>query len=161
MVPVDKPFDLTAKSDKALLMIVRDTFFASESVFHNYIDGKLIGDTTGKTWFITDVQPGPHYVVTVGGKSVVALIDFKPGRIYCLRQTVTMGPWRAQPSSLWPMSYAETMEVTKDCRYFEFIQGMGGKDMDPALYNSAVEQFHAEIKSNPDRYRAMQQYSGF
>lgn len=161
MAPAEKPSDLTGKTDKAILLIVRDTFFASESVFQNYLDGRLIGDTTGKTWFLTEVSPGPHYIVTVGGKSVIALIDFKPGKIYGLRQTVTMGPWRAHPLSLWPMSYAEVLEVTRDCTYLEFIPGMGGKDMDPASYKGIVDKYNAEMKNNPELYRAQKEYSGF
>lgn len=161
MVAAEKPSDISAKPDKAKLVIVRDTAFASDSVFRIYIDGKLVGDTTGKSWITADVPPGPHYVVAVGGISSVSLINFLPGKTYSLQQNVSMGPWRAQPMHFWPMSFAETRELVRHCTYYEFTPGKGARDMDPESYKSAVDQYHSEIINNPDSYHALQEYHGF
>jgi len=161
MLVSDKPDGIAAKPDKSLLVIVRDTFFASDSIFYNYIDGKLIGDTQGKTWFMTEVSPGPHYVIAVGGIAKVALVNFKPGKVYSLRQGAFMGPWRGQPRDFWPMSYVETVEMIRPCEYLEFSPGKEASDMDPAVYKSIIEQYHDQVRSNPDSYLALQEYIGF
>jgi hypothetical protein len=44
-------------------VIIRDYFMGNAIVFWNYLDGKLIGETKGKTYFVTNVQSGPHYVI--------------------------------------------------------------------------------------------------
>lgn len=161
MIVAEKPAEIVAKPDKALLVIVRDTYFASDSVFQNYLDGKLIGDTTGKSWFLTEVPPGPHYVVAVGSISTVALVNFQAGKTYSLRQGAYIGPWRAQPKNFWPMSYVETVEMIRPCAYLEFSPGKNARDMDPSIYEGVIEQYHAELKSNPDSYKALQEYIGF
>lgn len=158
MVAAVKP-DIAAKPDKAVLIIVRDSFMFSGSAFQNYIDGKLIGETTGKTWFVTEVPPGRHYVVVVGGITRVALMDFKAGKIYSLQENAYWGPWRAQPRDFWPMSCAETVELIKPCEYLEFSGK--GKDLDPSYYQSIIDQYDAEIKDNPEMFQAFQQYVGF
>lgn len=158
MVAAVKP-DIMAKPDKAVLIIVRDSFVFSSSVFQNYLDGKLIGETTGKTWFATEVSPGRHYIVVTGGINKVALIDFQPGKIYSLHENAYWGPWRAQPRDFWPLSYVETVETIKFCEYLEYYGK--GRDLDPSYYQSIIEQHDAEMKNNPELFQAFQQYAGF
>ena len=61
-------------------MITRDTSFGYAVTFWNYLDGKLIGETKGKTYFVTFVKPGQHYVVVTTENAAVANIDFQPGK---------------------------------------------------------------------------------
>ncbi|PKN62084.1 MAG: hypothetical protein CVU57_26290 [Deltaproteobacteria bacterium HGW-Deltaproteobacteria-15] len=56
MIKPEKPPELGAKSNTAQLVIVRDTFFGGAIVFWNYLDGKFIGETMGKTYFVTNVH---------------------------------------------------------------------------------------------------------
>lgn len=161
MVSQDRPADIAAKPYKSLLVIVRDSGFVSDSAFNIYLDNKPIGETTGNTWFVTPVPPGPHYVIAVGGKAVVSLIDFKPGKTYALRQRVKIGSLRAYPRNFRPISYVETMEAIKNCAYMEYIPIKAVYDMDPDYYKGIIEQYHSELKSNPDSYQALQVYHGF
>lgn len=158
MTSAVKP-DIMAKDDTAVLVIVRDSFMFSGSVFQNYLDGKMIGETTGKSWFATEVSPGRHYVVVTGGVNRVALIDFQPGKIYALLENAYWGPWRALPREFWPLSYVETVEMIKPCEYLEYTGK--GRDLDPSYYQSIIEQFDGETKNNPEVFQAFQMYVGF
>ncbi len=55
MTKIDKAPDLTTESNEATLVIFRDTYFGGAIVFWNYLDDKLIGETKGKTYFVTSV----------------------------------------------------------------------------------------------------------
>jgi len=108
---------LAATSDLALLVIVRDSFFGGGIVFCNYLDAKFIGESMGKTYFITHVQPGEHYVVSATENTGVAHLNFQAGKHYFLRQGVTMGLWRARTSGFFPMTAEETKKAIRTCTY--------------------------------------------
>ena len=44
--------------------------------FWNYLDDQFIGETMGNTYFITDVEPGRHYVVVETENTCVADLNF-------------------------------------------------------------------------------------
>jgi hypothetical protein len=54
-----------------------DTSFGFAIVSWNYLDGKLIGETKGKTYFVINVKPGPYYVIVTTENTAVAHINFQ------------------------------------------------------------------------------------
>lgn len=161
MVKRDAKPEITAKPDSATLVITRDTSFGFAVTFWNYLDGKLIGETTGKTYLVTSVKPGPHYVVVTTENTAVANIDFQPGKIYFLREGILMGWWRARTSGFEPLTYQQAMESIRDCTYMEIDKSKTAEDMDPQLYKKAIEEYHAEVKQNPGGFKAMLEYRGY
>jgi hypothetical protein len=145
----------------ATLVIIRDTSFGFAIVFWNYLDGKLIGETKGKTYFVTRVKPGPHYVVVATENTAVAHLDFQPGKTYYLREGVLMGLWRARTSGFSPMTQQEAVEAMKSCTYMEYDPKRGGEDMDPKLYQQAIADYHTEVKQNPAGFKDMLEYKGY
>ena len=91
MLKPEQPRELVAKEDKALLVIIRDTYFGGAIVFWNYLDGQFIGETMGNTYFITDVDPGQHYVVVETENTCAADLTFEAGKRYFLREGIAMG----------------------------------------------------------------------
>jgi len=160
MVKRDAKPEITAKSDSATLVITRDTSFGFAVTFWNYLDGKFIGETTGKTYFVTSVKPGPHYVVVASENTAVANIDFQPGKTYFLREGVLIGLWRARTSGFEPLMYEQAMESIRSCSYQEIDMSKTAEDMDPQLYKKAIEEYHAEVKQNPDGFKAILEYKG-
>ena len=160
MAPDRKP-DLTSRPDTATLVIIRDTFMGTAIVFWNYLDGKFIGETKGKTYFVTTVKPGQHYVVVATENTAVANLDFQPGRTYYLREGVTMGLWRARTSGFSPLNPQDAMEAMNNCTYWEYDPKKGGEDMDPKLYQQAIADYHAEVKQNPGGFKNMLEYKGY
>ena len=158
--PEDQP-ELTARPDTATLVIIRDTWFGGGIVFWNYLDGKLIGETMGNTYFVSYIPPGPHYVVAATENTGIAHFDFQPGKIYSLRQGVTMGVWRARTSGFFPLNLDEAAEAIKSCTYLKYDPNKGGEDMDPKLYQQAIQEYHADVQANPEGYKALLEYKGY
>ncbi len=160
MLKPEKPPALAATQDSALLVIVRDAWIGSAIVFWNYLDGKFIGETMGSTYFITKVPPGEHYVVGASENTAIAHFNFQAGKKYCLRQGVTMGIWRARTSGYDPMTSQEAQETVQKLTYLELDTTQTFPDMDPALYKTAIDEYHAGVKENPEGYKALLEYKG-
>lgn len=160
MLKPEKPPALEAGPDKALLVIVRDAWLGSAIVFWNYLDGKFIGETMGKTYFVTQVPAGEHYVVGATENTAIAHFDFQPGKKYFLRQGVTMGVWRARTSGFFPMTAAEAQEAMQGLTYLELDTTKDFPDMDPALYRTAINEYHVGVKENPEGYKELLEYKG-
>ena len=160
MIKPEKAPDLIVQPDKATLVIMRDTNFGGAIVFWNYLDGKLIGETMGKTYFVSTVTPGPHYVVVASENSCAAHFDFKPGRTYFLGQGVAMGVWRARASGFYPMTPEDAAKAMKSCRYLEYDPQSGQEDMDPKLYQQAIDAYLKDVKENPEAFKDILRYDG-
>ncbi|MBI4633659.1 MAG: DUF2846 domain-containing protein [Deltaproteobacteria bacterium] len=161
MVKRDITPEIKAKSDAATLVIIRDTSFGFAIVFWNYLDGKLIGETKGSTYFVTQVKPGPHYVVVTTENTAVAHLDFQQGKTYYLREGVLMGWWRARTSGFEPLTHQQAMESMKECTYWELDASKITEDMDPKLYRAAIDEYHAEVKQNPGGFKSILEYKGY
>jgi Protein of unknown function (DUF2846) len=160
MLKPEKPPELAAGPNSALLVIVRDAFMGGGIVFWNYLDGKFIGETMGKTYFVTQVPPGEHYVVATSENNGIAHLNFKSGKRYFLREGVAMGIWRARTSGFSPMSADEAQKAVKGCTYLEMDPGKKFPDMEPALYQKAIDEYNADVKKNPQGYKDLLEYNG-
>jgi hypothetical protein len=160
MLKPEQPPALAATSDSALLVIVRDAWMGNAIVFWNYLDGKFIGETMGKTYFVTQVPPGEHYLVGSTENTAVAHFDFQAGKKYFLRQGVTMGLWRARTSGFYPLTAQEAQEAVQSLTYLQLDATKPFPDMDPALYKTAIDEYQAGVKENPDGYKALLEYTG-
>ncbi|MFZ0134293.1 MAG: lipoprotein [Desulfobacterales bacterium] len=160
MTKTDKTPDLNFQPDQATLVIIRETVFGGGVVFWNYLDGKLIGETMGRNYFLTPVAPGPHYVVVATENTGVAHFDFKPGKTYFLGEGVAMGMWRARTSGFYPMTLEDATKAMKNCSYLVYDSNTGQEDMDPQLYRQAIDEYLKEIKENPDGFKDILNYDG-
>ncbi len=151
---------IVAKPDMATLVIIRDTWLGGAIVFWNYLDGKMIGETQANAYFTTSVKPGPHYIVVATENTGVAHFDFQPGKIYYLREGVTVGIWRARTTGFSPLTPEEAKEAIKGCKHLEYGAEKGGEDMDPKLYQQAIDEYQADVKQNPEGYKALLEYRG-
>ena len=160
MIKPETPPELTAAPDSALLVIVRDSFLGGAIVFWNYLDGKFIGETMGKTYFVTQVPPGEHYVVSATENTGIAHLNFEAGKHYFLRQGIAMGLWRARTSGFYPMTSEEAHAAVKNCTYLKMDPNKTFPDMEPALYQKAIEEYHAGVKDHPEAYKELLEYKG-
>jgi hypothetical protein len=160
MAKPEKAPDLSFSPDKATLVIIRESWVGGAIVFWNYLDGKLIGETMGKNYFVTPVTPGSHYVVVATENTCVAHFDFKPGKTYFLGEGVTMGVWRARTSGFYPMTQEDATKAIKNCSYLEYNPKTGQEDMDPKLYQQAIDEYLKDVKENPDAFKDILKYDG-
>ena len=76
MVQQEQRPEIKAPANKAMLVIIRATNFGFAVVVDNYLDGEHIGQTKGKTYFLTEVEPGTHYVMSQAENVGCARFDF-------------------------------------------------------------------------------------
>jgi len=136
---------ISAKSNKALLVIIRTTSFGSGYVVDNYLDGIMIGQTQGKMFFITDVTPGVHYVVSHADNSDTARLKFESGKIYLLQQGIFPG-WNIT-TRFSPVTVDEFSQQVKEATYVVYDTQHPGKDMSDKDFKEAKEDFEKEIKN--------------
>lgn len=160
MLKPEQPPKLEAKKDKALLVILRDTYFGGAIVFWNYLDDQFIGETKGNSYFITDVEPGQHYVVVETENTCVADLTFEAGKRYFLREGIVVGWWRARTSGFSPVSADEAIKSVKNLTYLERNPNGALKHMDSKVYKTAIEEYKADVKANPEAFKEMLQYKG-
>jgi hypothetical protein len=136
---------ISAKSDKAVLVIIRTTSFGWGYVVDNYLDGKMIGQTQGKMFFVTDVTPGVHYVISHADNTDTARLNFEHGKIYLLQQGIYPG-WNAT-TRYSPMTTEEFAQQVKEATYVVYDTQHPGKDMSDKDYKEAREDFEKEVKN--------------
>jgi Protein of unknown function (DUF2846) len=162
MLEQDVKPPLAIKPDKAVLVMVRTTSFGWAVVINNYIDGKMIGQTRGKSYFITDVTPGTHYVMAHAENIAAARIQFEAGRIYFLDQGIYMGVWKAR-TGLSAMTAEEALKQINekgcDCRVYNTQKP--GEDLDPKDYQQTKDDFEKEVKEDPARHKDTLEYKGY
>jgi len=139
--PVIKP-----KSDKAILVIIRTTAFGGGNVVDNYLDGKMIGQTQGKVFFITEVKPGVHYVMSHADNTDTARLNFAAGKIYLLEQGIYPG-WNIT-TRYSPMTSWEFAEQIQEANYVVYDSKNPGKDMLDKDFKEAKENFEKEVKQS-------------
>ncbi len=160
MVKPDQPPDLAPDGDTALLVILRDTYFGGAIVFWNYLDGKFIGETMGNTYIVSEVEPGPHYVVSETENTGIAHLNFEAGKQYFLRQGIAVGIWRARTSGFFPVPAEEAKKAIQECTYLQVDESKTFPDMDTALYQKAIDEYEAGVRDNPEGYKELLDYRG-
>lgn len=151
---------IVSSSDMALLVIIRDSSFGEEHHFLNYLDGKFIGETIGKTFFITNISPGIHYIVSETENTGVAKLNFIAGKKYFLRQGVVFGILRLRTTGFFPITAEEAQKVIPGCTYLQLDANKTFPDMKPDNYKKAIEEYQFGLNNNHDGYKELLEYKG-
>ncbi len=159
MIMKDTKPALAPKKDKALLVIIRTTSFGAGYIVSNYLDGKMIGQTQHKAYFITEVKPGKHYLVSQADNKDAVRVNFEAGRIYFLQQGIYPG-WNAT-SRFTVMTLDEFKLQLPEAVFYVLDTQNPGKDMDAKDYKEAIDDFEKESKGDPDRYKSFTGYKGY
>jgi len=48
----------------------------------------------------------------------------------------------------------------KNCSYLEYDPKTGQEDMDPKLYQQAIDEYLKDVKENPDAFKDILEYDG-
>ncbi len=167
-----KPSIRGAKSSKATLIIIRPTNWGGHTgsitiggghVIPNYLDKKMIGQTKGKCFFVTEVKPGSHYIMAVSQNTAVARINFEAGKIYILQELLfpSLNPFKNIPrTSLSPMTVADFQKENKDADFLLYDTKKPGDDMQDKDFQEAKRDFEKEVKEDPGRHKDTLQYHG-
>ncbi len=157
MITKDSKPSITAKADKAILVIIRTTSFNAGVVIDNFLDGKMIGQTQGKVFFTAEVKPGSHYVIAKADNKDTAKIHFEAGKIYILQQGVFPSVWGATTSYI-VMSVKDFQKEVQEATYVVYNTAQPGQNMPDKDYKEAKDDFEKEVKEG--KHKEMLQYKG-
>ena len=152
MITKDVNAHLAIKPNKAVLVIGTTT--SGLRAFDFYIDGKMIGQTKGKSFFITDVEPGMRYVMARAEKISTEKIKFEAGRIYFLA-------WDSR-IAFAPLTLDEGLNMMSesDRVYLEYNIQNPGKDLSQKDYQEAINVFAEEVRVDPKSHKKFLEYTG-
>lgn len=166
-----KPADYAVKSKKATLIIMRSTNWSGNigtinigpgHIITNYLDKKMIGQTRGKSYFVTDVKPGTHYLMGQSANTAVARLNFESGKVYILQQLVfpTLPFQNIPPTGFGPMTTEDFLKEIKDAEFLVYDAAHPGDDMTQKDFQEAKTDFEKEVKEDPARHKDTLNYKG-
>lgn len=160
MVQQEQRPEIKAPADKATLVIIRATNFGFAMIIDNYLDGKHIGQTKGKTYFLTEVEPGTHYVMSQAENVGCARFDFEAGKVYYLTQAIFPGIMKARTGFI-AIDPEQAEKDIEDCNYYVYDSANPGENMDPEDYQETKADFDDEAINDPDRHKDVLNYPGY
>ncbi len=124
MASADK--DMTAKSftskpGKANLYVYRNETMGAAIKIPVVLDGKYVGDTASKTYFLFEVAPGQHELISKGENDSVLQLMVQAGSNYFVWQEMKMGAFAAR-SKLQSVDDATGKAGVAECKLIEGMQ---------------------------------------
>jgi len=147
---------------KALLVMMRIISYGFAMVTDNYIDGVWMGQTKKKSYYLTEVEPGTHFVQCAYDQDNIATekVTFEAGKIYFFSQAIfPTGPF-STGLAIATKTDAEAREQLPECQYL-VIEDERGEDLDKEDYQEAIEEFEEECKEDPERHKNTAEYQGY
>ncbi|HEX2957427.1 MAG TPA: DUF2846 domain-containing protein [Chitinispirillaceae bacterium] len=164
MVKQDAQPEIKADSEKAVLVIYRGTSFGAAIDIENYIGKQFIGQTEGKSYFISKVDPGTHYLVGASENNACAKITLEAGKIYYVMQGIYPGVMKARTG----FSASNPEDFTKDQKegmdYLQYSQPASADDIpsiDEEEYKETIADYEKEIVDDPSKNKDMVELKGF
>ena len=160
MVKQESRVEPTADPEKATLVIMRTTMYGFAVVMNSYVDGKYIGQTKGKCYFTTKVDPGEHWLIGACENRAVAKVTFEAGKMYYFEQLVIIGVMKARTG--WePRDQAYFSQQLPELTYITPEPGFVGEDMEADDLQEDMDNFEKEVVKDPERHRNTLEYKGF
>ena len=159
MITMDTKPTIAPKAGNAVLVIARTTSMAFGVTIENYLDKKLIGQTKGKSYFITDIAPGQHYVMGHAENWSTAKINFEAGKIYFLNQDIRMGVWMARTGFTALAANEAAQQLNESgIEYRVYDTKNPGEDMSDKDFTDAKADYDKEVKEG--EHKDIENYKG-
>lgn len=88
--------NFTVRADKANIYLYRNEVFGGAIPLTVALDGKVAGQTGPQTYFLWEVEPGPHEASSISENTSTLALDTEAGKAYYIWQEVKMGLWMAR-----------------------------------------------------------------
>lgn len=160
MLTQDTKPEIKPVGDKATLVIYRGTAFGFAVKIDNYLDKKFIGQTQGRSFFITRVDPGEHYVIADAENKACAKTNFEAGKIYYLMQGIYPGVMKARTgfSGADPEAFTKDLE---DMSYGTINPEEEAPTIDEDDYSETIADYEKEIKEDPEKHKDTSNLQGY
>jgi hypothetical protein len=109
------------KPGKASVYVYRNETFGAAIKMAVVLDGKLVGDTASKTYFLLEITPGKHELVSKGENDSVLPLDVQAGNNYFVWQEIKMGMFGPR-SMLHSVDNATGRAAVGECKLIETSQ---------------------------------------
>jgi len=86
----------TTKPDKSSIYVYRNESFGGVARMTVSLDGKVPGQTGPQTYFLWEVEPGPHEITSHAENVVALTITTEAGKAYYVWQEAKVGVWGAR-----------------------------------------------------------------
>lgn len=84
-----------APADKSRLYVYRDESFGSAIKIAVTVDGRLLGQTAPKSYFVVDLPPGEHTLMCMGESNSILKLKTQKGQAHYIWQEMKMGAFSA------------------------------------------------------------------
>jgi len=102
-------------ADQSRIYIYRNESMGGAVPMTVSVDGRTLGQTGPKTYFVVDVEPGKHRIQSFTENVATLELVTAPNRAYYVWQEVKMGMWSAR-SALHEVSEEEGQKGVLECK---------------------------------------------
>jgi len=163
MISTDSKPTLAIKKNKAVLVIIRPKSASySQFVIDNYLDGRMIGQTCGFSYFVVEVDPGMHYLTANAQNRHTAYLNFVAGRIYFLQQGIFPGG-QAPTTRYIPLTFTEAKMQINEPKVVYLVNNTSNPaaDMLAKDFDEEVKRYEKEVKENHNSHKSIREYHGY
>jgi len=109
------------KPGKGNIYVYRNETMGAAVKMPVVLDGKLVGDTASKTYFLFEVAPGKHELIAKGENDSVLPLTVQAGRNYFVWQEMKMGMFAGR-SVLQLVDEAKGQAGVAECKLIEAMK---------------------------------------
>jgi hypothetical protein len=154
----EKPVAIDADSQNATLVIYRSTAYKFNMVVSNYLNDQFIGQTTGKSYFVSSVKPGTYYLIGKSDEFSCRKIAVEAGKVYYILQAIY-----PEEHYFIPKLPDDFMKDERDLTYFSIVSDP--HTVYPALkeeeFKKACEQYDKLATSDSKHNRDLFNLKGY
>jgi hypothetical protein len=119
----------TPKPDRSIIYVYRNEIFGGAILMTVAFDGKIVGRTGPKTYFMWEVPPGNHRISSHTENVAELKLKTEAGKVYYVWQAVQMGMWMAR-SNLTLVDEATGKKGVQDCKLITIIRSRKATETD-------------------------------
>ncbi|NLD91259.1 MAG: DUF2846 domain-containing protein [Fibrobacter sp.] len=161
--------EIKAVPNKATIVIYRSSPFNLSVTIDNYIDNTFIGQTQGKSYFITKVDPGSHYLIGASENNACAKITVDAGKVYYIQQEIYQGVLQGLFIGANIARTAFTGKTPDDFaneqKKLTYLSIVTNATVFPTMkeeeYTETCEDFDREAVEDPEKHKDMVNLQGF
>lgn len=103
------------RESKSNIYVYRNESFGGAIPMTVALNGKVAGQSGPQTYFLFEVDPGPHEVSSIAENTSALKLDTAPGKSYFVWQEVKMGMWMAR-TQLQQVDEATGRKSVAECK---------------------------------------------
>jgi len=165
MKTMDTKPEIKPDPNKAVLVVFRSILYGRLYAMNSWADGNFLGQTKGRTYFITKIDPGTHYLFGEGGSVTgndngCVKIDVLANKVYYIWQGTYPGPsgLRTGFSASSPDDFTKELS---SMTYSELDESAPKPVFDSELFNNAKAKYEKEAVEDPNRHKDTQNIKGY